>query len=473
MVSAPIADQLACLSLRLQEIDAARDALLVKIADLDATSQAVQAEYNSILNNAAAIARLPNDILVSIFKEVRGSKNGHLSLGVLTQVTRRWRDVAIGTSKLWSNIIVTKSQGFELCALYLARSRVVPFDLKVSISQEHKDITALAQLLRDHIKRCCRLTIVFQVKTDANIILNTLVSVTAPLLESFDASYQPTKLTQDPYSKNLTKILVGGAPLLTKVRLSGTPCCLPPLDSATSLHLLNVHNASHLSNEQLRDAFLSMKRLTLLEVEGQISLSDAWPHDDEVELPELRTLRIGAHDGQHFASQFLVLYQAIRAPLLQVLSLRNFADDDLVFLSTLPQAGAEPFPNLRALILIDSGATISQFIPIMRAFPKVEEVEIEGNVAALLELLQEADGGSVYWPRLRKLTIRRWVSFQSPIDQPLSRCILSRIATGLPMAELLLPNHAISNALRSISMGGEAILTDLVHVGKYEKEEER
>ncbi|KZP18265.1 hypothetical protein FIBSPDRAFT_1046300 [Athelia psychrophila] len=470
MVSALIAQQLASLSLKLHEVDTARNALLAQVADLDAISRTVQAEYNGIFNDAAAIATLPNEILACIFEEMRRSEDGQAFLGIIAQVTRRWRDVATNTPRLWSKISVEKHHGFKLCALYLTRTKVVPFDLTVSIMTAHKDFATFVQLLTDHMNHCRRLTIVTASTIEADKLLTTLLPLSAPLLESFDMSRKPTVSAQPwPLSRNIdVTILAGGAPLLTTVRLSKVPCCLPPLDSVTALHLLNVHPNSRLSGETLRDALLSLKRLTLLEVEGQIIDANVWLHGDAIELPALQTLRIGADDGQHFASQFLVLYEAIDAPSLQVLSLYNFGDDDLIFLST---SDKKPFPALSTLMLIECGAVISQFGPIMRVFPQVETVVIERNVPALLSLLQAADGESVRWPRLRKLAIPRWLSSHLPVHEVHERlynCVTGRIRIGHPIAELSLPNHTRSDAVGALSTDGGVILTELIRVSVYE-----
>lgn len=49
-------------------------------------------------------------------------------------VTHRWRGVAINMPKMWSRIdlLVDKLQMVECAALYLSRSKAIPFDLKIT-----------------------------------------------------------------------------------------------------------------------------------------------------------------------------------------------------------------------------------------------------------------------------------------------------------------------------------------------------
>lgn len=75
MVTAPNAQKLALLALTLREIHNQREILLSQIAGLDSESHAVQVEYNTILNQTSAIAKLPNELIAYIFKTVHNGEH--------------------------------------------------------------------------------------------------------------------------------------------------------------------------------------------------------------------------------------------------------------------------------------------------------------------------------------------------------------------------------------------------------------
>lgn len=284
MVAALYAEQLASLSLKLQEINRARELLLSQIADLEEASRTVQHEYNNTFNKASAIATLPNEIISSIFEETHG-----LEL-LVSQVTPRWRDVALNTPKLWANVYVDASEekAANLGALYLTRLKGLPFAITiVNSSEESKHVALFGRLLTEHIAHCRHV----KISRNCDILIDILIPISAPLLETFDvsSSYHPQ---EDSFQ--LADIFRGGAPVLAVVRLTAMPLCLPPLGSVTTLRLLNLWHDSHMTGDRWREILVSLTRLTSLEVEGDFMRNCM--RGPTVTLSALRILRICAPD---------------------------------------------------------------------------------------------------------------------------------------------------------------------------------
>lgn len=262
------------------------------------------------------------------------------------------------------------------------------------------------------------------------------------------------------------------------VRLSVYPCSgfLPPLESVTALHFINISPSSQFTSETLRDALLSMKCLISLEVKGEIVTS--WMPVGAIELPALRTLRIHANDEQIVADQIRGIYGAIDAPSLKTLFLTNIYDIDLQFLRSLETI---KFPALDTLTLSDFGALQVQsgLAPLMRTFPDVYTLTILGdNPAAyeLLGLLQKTETAGIYCPRLRRLALPNLRSFNRHDNFNLMYdCLSSRIGMGRPIETLALCNDAVAQMLQGTLDDGLPYpmpRMDLVQVVEYEKEDD-
>lgn len=469
MAAAQYAKRLASLSTQIQEIDSTRNRLLAQLADLDAISSALMAEYNSIHNRISAVASLPNEILASIFEAGHRSEHSEGFELLVSQITRHWRDVSLNTPKLWSRIHRKKFQQPEPSALYFNRSMAVAIDLTVNIGctdnpNNEDDVTPFCQLMAVHISRCYRLVVTSDSKSETNTLLRFLYSSIGPLLTIIDISCTSDALDLEDLSAAPREMFTGGTPLLNSVRITSR-CCLPPMGSVTALHLLHIEPGLRMSAERLRDVLASLASLIFLEVEGEVVTS--WTPRVTVKLPSLQTLQICADNDQPIANQFYGLYAAIDAPSLEVLSLRNPVDDDLIFLGDA-YLGAPKFPALHTLILRDTQAISSQLSPIMRAFPAVRNVTFGGHARALLLLLQEDkldSAGGIFWPRLRNLALPY---IPSPFAYNMAyEFIIKRISIGHPIESLSLPGNLVSDVSRTTMNDGPP-LSSLVRVDECE-----
>ncbi|KAF7986643.1 hypothetical protein HWV62_26466 [Athelia sp. TMB] len=462
MVTSPYAQQLEPLSLKLQEMGAAREMLLAKLADLEAAMRIVQHDYNVIFNSASIMAKIPDEILATIFEQAHSCEDG-LELQV-SQLTHRWREVALCTPRLWCKVRVSSYKQADLAALYLDRSKGLPFDLTISIKSTDDEALFCGMFL-NRIHLCRRLTI--NLKSDLpkeeRDFVDHLVSATLPLLKSFEMSC----LYGAP-----TDIFTGGTPLLTDVRLSKSLHCLPPLHSITTLRLVGVHTYS--GPEKWRDMLLSLTSLISLEVVDGIEILNQWESPAVIKLPALQSLCVKAVNARNNQSVFRCLYDTIDAPLLECLSLESFIDEDLVFLKESWPLGATKFPALRTLTLSDF-ETHEPLCPFMRTFPNVQTVMVKGRSGStmqrLLQLLQYSETAQTHWPVLRCLGLPDlWLLDERIPPGLLPDCIASRMRLDQPIETLVLAADVVDDALMGMPANDVLSWFHSVRLVKYDEE---
>lgn len=443
------AQQLELLSTRLQKMVTTRNTLLAQDVFVDKALHALRLEYNNTLNMASDIAVLPDEILALIFEGANELGNG-LPL-IVTQVTRRWRDIAISTPKLWSKIKLIQHEGFEpipLAELYFNRSKAVPFDLEYISDSSAGNITThilrFGHLLATHMHRCRRLSLNFIMSLEADVLLDILAPLSCPLLEFMNISCRSASIHQ-----RYGTLFAAGAPVLAELRMSVYPCSggLPPLESITVLRLDSIASSSRFSSETLRDALASMKHITMLEVCGQIV--NGWTPVEAIELPVLLSLTI--HAGKAIEPHhFHGLYEAIEAPSLEYLSLVGAEDDDMLFLNDVRSSEREKFP---ALLTLDLNKVYLDNLlhRVMRALPSVETVILLGETqtsSKLLDLLWRSEPEGAYWPRLRRLALPSMKAFNQIREyRRMYYCMDRRILMRYPIPELALCTQAVDQIL--------------------------
>ncbi|KAF7984587.1 hypothetical protein HWV62_13819 [Athelia sp. TMB] len=467
MVAPTYAQQLERLSFRLHELHNTRDILLARLAGSETAIRKVQDEYNCVFNKTSVIEKIPNEILATIFEEARSSKVQ------ASQVTRRWRDVVINTPRLWSRIDVSIDtlQKVELVALYLSRSKAVPFDMTVTEHlQVHRHQTVLGELLREHMHHCSLLRISFCSTESARTILDFFVMISAPLLETFDA--QCLRSTRDSHQP--TTILLGGTPKLSVVHFRSFSSYMPQLHTVTTLHLHNVAFGLRVTIQNWRDIFTSLTRLVSLVIMGGFVETQIMVARSSVTLPALRTLRMVEPSGE----QFQYLYDNIDAPLLECMSLHGCNGVDFAFLENSWHLGATKFPALETLVLSDFNDVDDEYLAsFVRAFPHAQTVTFQGqkknNFSEVLRLLLRTDPPGSYWPRLRHLSSPELHHFVRYYDARalLEKCLGHRIDMGQPINTLSLPKNVIAHLLMDRDgLPSQTAWMDLVTVVECESE---
>lgn len=240
---------------------------------------------------------LPNELLVHIFsyypasddQKIIKTKSPHDHVerdrppfwSTITQVCRRWRDVAIGTPCLWSNIVLTNESCVEEM---VRRSRDLPLTVKPSKTFYEPNWGPVSQALR-HIHRTAHLELII-VADEMPFIAPFLTENPAPLLESLSLSV----LGSRPHHSAPSTWFCDQVPSLS--RLTVRMLKLPP--SANILHAgithLSFHYLDHFTVTEFFDTLERMENLEKLEL--AYSCPRITPADSDltrtVSLPNIR-----------------------------------------------------------------------------------------------------------------------------------------------------------------------------------------
>lgn len=131
-------NRIESISAQMNKIEATRVPLLSKLAELNAALRDLQYECNTIVNQLAPVASLPNEVLSEIFETLHALQDGSDEFipfaecaraeAVVSHVTRHWRHVALETPRIWTRIVRrSKQKPLEKMQVYLVeRSKTVP-----------------------------------------------------------------------------------------------------------------------------------------------------------------------------------------------------------------------------------------------------------------------------------------------------------------------------------------------------------
>jgi hypothetical protein len=359
---------------RIAETKATHAYFLSTTRGLEGRLRSLERQRNSLKNQIATISFLPNELLGMIF-EWCCLPSPSLQIGpieiVLSHVNQRFRDVAVNTGLLWAKIEVLFRTPLDKVVAYLQRSRTCPFDFHLDIDMDgdswsdSKSVpdallytTAEWATIMSHMTRCRRLSVRCSDSDLVVGIINHLQMIRAPLLQSIRIEYSNGHFGTEPSRGAYRKIIEGGAPVLTTVRIVGLGLteCLPPLTTITSLTLQRAN--WWITWSDLRAILTGCLALTHFVI-GDI-FSDNIPDNFEssIVLTSLQSLHIWLDDysDDPHVDQILL---AISAPVLNSLFISSVIDQDLVDVSQI--RNSDRFPRLRCLGVSPlSGEEISQ-----------------------------------------------------------------------------------------------------------------
>lgn len=407
------------ISAQMNEIEATRAPLLSQLAELDVALKALQIEYNTVMNQASPIASLPNEVLADIFEILHASEEAPRmgrSEVCVSHVTSHWRQVALGTPKLWTRIFRAHML-LEQMEAYLERSKIVPIDLHVESGHMSVNADSYTELIRPHMARCRHLSIHAYYSDHLFAQLNLLAGQRAPFLRSLELVC--TKFPDLEHSEFHVSpdVLSGGAPLLTALRVHAIT-----VQRCLSLNTLQTVKMMSFSN--LKDAYtmyhtpnLSHLRLESLLLDEEL-LSPMPP----IVLPHLVMLSIYVEDivGPGHLSKFL---QALSAPSLETLFLRDVPDDAV----SEPLSPAK-FPALRYLVIssIHDDGSASAIRKFAVGCPYITHLTYSDDLAFLRTVLAARSVNSgvstpKYWPNLHTLSLPKNVEGEEILRMVLSR----------------------------------------------------
>ncbi|KAI0354540.1 hypothetical protein OH77DRAFT_510290 [Trametes cingulata] len=166
----------------LEGVRAARDALVEQQKTI--ALQIISA--NALLNAFAPVNRLPNEILVHIFREAQSVGRFQTPwYAAITAVCRGWRAIACSTPLLWSDITVTDRMSLGLYNAFLDRS--YPASISLSFDGTVTYLGHHLALLRGHLARVKSLDFQSTPRSEASAVASLLKEERMPVLEKLSA----------------------------------------------------------------------------------------------------------------------------------------------------------------------------------------------------------------------------------------------------------------------------------------------
>jgi len=431
-----VQQRLVHLRATIDQLEITEDHLELQLAEVRARKYGFRVEYAELTNSNAAIACLHDEVLAEIFRHLDGGWRDGLPLLVrASQVTRRWRTVALSVPSLW-NIIelrpTSHSQRYqtELIKEYLARSGVGLLDIYIYMC-ENQDVGPVVDLLVPQINRWQRLVVESADEPAVQAFVRSLRNLSAPCLERLEIDLDIDEEQNQFLWRGESRTLGGGVPSLYYLGTRGINMqrWLPPLGGVKSVYIADCYSATLLSYSRFREILTALTSLTHLEVEGMVNCSE---EDDVglIEMPFLLSLCVLPPDYVNPVPYMRNIFTAISAPSLRTLCLRKvYGQQFRVFLETFRSASWHPV--LETLIL-ESVTGLEHLTPTFAlSSPTITHLSLKfiTNPKPILKLLTGHNLDPL-WPRLQTLTV-------GPVDNGLLRSLMTaRISAGRPLVKL-------------------------------------
>jgi hypothetical protein len=182
-------DYLTLLAGRILETESARANALREFKRLDDLLTTMQTNFNKLANRAAPVYSIPNEILSAIF-EAACFPRSRWPLDFFeikfSHVTHHWRDVAVNTPRLWTEIkVFGMKNSLDMVEAYLTRSKSIPLDMKVYLTIRSQSTPSVIQAICSHVGRWRRLSVACGAshRELLSLLFRSLHSQSVPLLE--------------------------------------------------------------------------------------------------------------------------------------------------------------------------------------------------------------------------------------------------------------------------------------------------
>ena len=390
---------------------AAEQDLVLQLESLRSSMQKLRFRVNHLRNHCTLIGSLPNELLGLIFESGPSAidDGGEFAMSI-SQVSQRWRNIAIGTHSLWASIRIDYwciGEGqFEILDMFIARSLDHPLDITIKLRRDDddddywKDFLEQTSKIFPHVSRWRSFCISGNIREDIFDVLEPLESVEAPMLEAFEVKIKvsPPEWEADDFDEPL-HLFQGGAPRLIQIAIYEISIfsCQPPISSVVSLRL--HHPPNFYDIEQYRSLLNGSSNLTDLELVGKIVDTDqlymvALSETSKIEIPSLRSLTI----SPSWSAASFTLYSLLASldtPTLESLTLHccPWKSDVSEFQEVFRNYGPPRYPHLRSLTLLF--ADFSQpvalwFTSVLPSITRIALIECK-SPDTLLELLLPSD----------------------------------------------------------------------------------
>ena len=406
----------------IQSLQGRKDVLHKELEVVDLDLRTLQAQHSRLLNADTAIYKLPNELLAEIFMlcadnrfwpilPKRNCSSFHLFQVVVSQVSRRWREVALGAPLLW-NVInlkvvrpINHRQGHILSQLeaHCERSATCFLDITVEF-QLDADMASFCKLLGRYSERWRRLSVLtsFQEMDD---IQNMLVDAKAPILEHLSLSLG-TGTVSSRQQPSVISAILSSSPRLSFLRLAGKALGTthPPTSSVTTLHL-----DGWVRRCMTEELFKSILEGAPLLVNLSLNMIDLpHPRDPSVitqstTLMHLRSLRI----------------RGPCTPVSRLMSLVDMPRLQSLTLDAVETFDSHVLQNVESLILDFCPFSKEDLGKLIRRLPSLSELSIDESTPDIFYMLspettdvptqtetEVAKRRLSPWPRLRTIIVR-------------------------------------------------------------------
>lgn len=409
-----------------------------------------------LINQTKSINTLPPEILCQIFEIARHSTSDSHSWDLpdprrflpitVSQVSRRWREVALNSPLLWSYIDISPPWSFNTICLALSRAQTCPLIINLAVpsvafgnlltpSVVNASASIICGLIAPCIPRCRKFVIkgdFCQLEPLFIAIIQTIQSSSAPLLEHL--VIHPTGVGH-LMSKLELQTLIQGVPVVSHLRVTSAMVpSLPCLNTLTAIHLTASDRRS-ITLAEFSALSTSSPHLDTLAIYDN-AICGPWPLEAIIDIPSLRSLQI-------YGSFMSVsdLLRVVQAPMLEDLVIAPFAVNDLVDYREHISKSLPKFTRLKSITLSPvSTSGFAQLEEAAECFPNVELVMIPNiHVDSFRDVFLGANS-DIVWPNLRALALRN-VDCKSV--EKLFAVVAFREAAGRPLETLYLDHHSI------------------------------
>ncbi|KZT65811.1 hypothetical protein DAEQUDRAFT_730987 [Daedalea quercina L-15889] len=399
---------------------------------------------------------------------------------VVTVVTKRWRTIALGYSRLWGNIRLSSSTSPEMLQLYLDRSGSHALDVEITFTMQ-KGVPLASRPIREGVLRTLVNVVLQELPRWRQLHISTpfpdLLSVimcslghrhlAAPSLEvlAIECPFQAGLLSGN--GNMYPKPFPGGAPHLRHVQLHR---CTFPLQHDESL--------PHLKSFDVASAPWTLSDLHVLSSASpklaHLAVTSSYKLDTHATLhfPTLRSLRI----GDYF--QNATILQLIEAPRLEVLQIEDMEVQFNVtagwYVDALRRDGSHfgegKFPKLRSLRLQMPGTPEDpsplivgqRFSEFLKLFPSIEHLAFVGLhvhqfVRGLVALYSYSDPDDVLLPNLTHLTLGGQSELTTlcgengvQLFESVMHLVKARRTANIPLRKVQLPANVLARGRFSI-----------------------
>lgn len=404
-------------------------------------------------------AGLPDELLLHVFKQAydQAPLHGPPFAHTISQVSHKWRQLATGTSILWSIVVLNHSLKPEFLALILERNQSAPLELYIDLRPPKPSLsrTAIKERVYTHLhallalsERWRTLSILTDTDNDTIALLAAFGPLHTPLLAYFEVHVERHTRAEFPVAPAVP-LFVRGARRLRVVDLDGLPlrAAWPPLSAVRTLALdLSCTTMTCVDFVRALEEMPGLQSLTINNYNFDLPPLPT-PSSDAEGAPDsqsrmrfhsatLRTLNVvSLRSDEDFIARFWAL---VSFPALETLSLTCNNDEDIPVFARYAR-----FPALRALTLNHIQDNMTHTSELAAALPLLEELSLRWcSPEDILYELLPADPpsrtgirgmGQASWPRLHTLSLSH---FNGVVMELLGAIVDYKMTTLWPLRTL-------------------------------------